>query len=415
MSTLSTTTNVGSSSSLSERYAAALASVETSPATAVSLWTDLQHDVAQAGLLSVETDAMEDICTSTLPLLLIEHHLALALNRLPTPPPSNQQQHGRGTAESMTARRDHLLRACDLWDSFLGKLQALEQLNATEKLEYLALRESSDQFHSHIHGNNNNNSDNFVDNRMASSSSSSTASAAATTLKLMQPVVDRDAKIARFRRQQQAQQEQERLESLKRRRGRIGIPPEEEMDGHDWEGLQRTLALTAIQVATATCIEEWTSVLRELPMISMMEQQQHQTNERRDDRYRNNSHGSEMPPPMKVTHITQDGTTGELLFRRQEIRSNVVKSAWSQPTMSLEEFADREVADALERESRQKASEVHQKTQPRRYDQLVKDGMEDNADLVEASAVLDRRWDQFKEENRRGSGNRRGNVGDRNF
>lgn len=83
--------------------------------------------------------------------------------------------------------------------------------------------------------------------------------------------------------------------------------------------------------------------------------------------------------------------------------------------MSLEELAEKEVAAAMERDEKQKLAEASQKDAPRKYEDLVRDGMEDNADLVDASADLDRRWDDFKDENPRGSGNKRGDVGDRNF
>ena len=83
--------------------------------------------------------------------------------------------------------------------------------------------------------------------------------------------------------------------------------------------------------------------------------------------------------------------------------------------MSLEELAEKEVAAAMERDEKQKLAEASQKDAPRKYEDLVRDGMEDNSDLVDASADLDRRWDDFKDENPRGSGNKRGDVGDRNF
>jgi len=83
--------------------------------------------------------------------------------------------------------------------------------------------------------------------------------------------------------------------------------------------------------------------------------------------------------------------------------------------MTLTELADREVTAARQREASQTQAEAHRLQQPRRYDQLVKDEMEDDKDLVDASAPLDREWDDFKEENPKGSGNKRANVGDRNF
>ena len=69
----------------------------------------------------------------------------------------------------------------------------------------------------------------------------------------------------------------------------------------------------------------------------------------------------------------------------------------------------------MEREERQKEAEASKMNEPRRYEYLVKDGMEDNIDLVDASAKLDRDWDDWKDENPRGSGNKMGNRGDKNF
>ena len=102
-------------------------------------------------------------------------------------------------------------------------------------------------------------------------------------------------------------------------------------------------------------------------------------------------------------------------MRKEEIQSKVFQRGWNQPTMSLEELAEKEVAAAMERDEKQKLAEASQKDAPRKYEDLVRDGMEDDADLVDASADLDRRWDDFKDENPRGSGNKRGDVGDRNF
>merc|ERR1719162_183413 len=120
------------------------------------------------------------------------------------------------------------------------------------------------------------------------------------------------------------------------------------------------------------------------------------------------------PPPqsnkgLQVTHISQDEATGQLRFKRDEIRSKVFQPGWSQPTMSLEELGDREYEEAIEREKRQKQAEADRIYQPKRYEELAKDGMEDNAELVEASAKLDRDWDEWKDQNPRGSGNKMGN------
>ena len=145
--------------------------------------------------------------------------------------------------------------------------------------------------------------------------------------------------------------------------------------------------------------------------------------------------GSQQQQPMSMTQITQNPLTGELEYtkqtlsngqlksapshstmpQRQNIKEGIFKPSWNLPTMSLDELADRERSEAIQRSEQQKLAEAEAIYKPKRYDQLVKDGMEDNEELVEASAKLDREWDDWKEENPRGSGNKMSERGDRNF
>ena len=144
---------------------------------------------------------------------------------------------------------------------------------------------------------------------------------------------------------------------------------------------------------------------------------------------------------LNLTQITQDPISGQLNFnkqrlvngtlqsiglptttsstqiKRQQITEGVFQPSWNLPTMSLQELAERETADAMARSKSQREYEAKQKESmvPRRYEQLVRDGKEDDAHLVDASAELDRAWDDWKEENPRGSGNKMGERGDRNF
>ena len=62
-------------------------------------------------------------------------------------------------------------------------------------------------------------------------------------------------------------------------------------------------------------------------------------------------------------------------------------------------LAEREMADAMRRLENQKVAEADVMTRPRRYEQLERDRMEDDAELVDASVALDRNWDEWKEEN----------------
>jgi hypothetical protein len=119
--------------------------------------------------------------------------------------------------------------------------------------------------------------------------------------------------------------------------------------------------------------------------------------------------------PLEVTHITQDSATGQLLIRREQVKSQVFRPGWNQPTMTLAELGEQERQEAIEREERQRLQEAERMDQPRRYDELVKAGMEDNPEMVDASAQLDRAWDDWKDANPRGSGNKMGDRGDRNL
>ena len=375
--------------SLAERYAQAVALTESAPETAVPMLETLQQDVARLALFS-SNESLEDISTKSLPLLALEHYLAMAYTRLPSAPGQIQSRHTK------------LLRSMDLWASFVQKLESLggDLVTPPEQKEYEMLLECSSSMSNSSDNNN-------------------------TTPPVL-PAPRREDKIARFRAKQQAQQEVARLQSLRERRGRIGISADEIMDDLDEEGLDRSVAMTTILLNKAEALEEWASTLRELPMIERMAKLEAERSQM--ERHKQSSHvqgeslsnDTRQRPPapdkgLQVTHITLDSTSGQLQFRKEEIKSQVFRPGWNQPTMSLEELADRETKDAIERDERQKEGEAQRALQPRRYDQLLKDGMEDHADAVDASAALDQAWDDWKDENPRGSGNKHGDRGDRNF
>jgi len=234
--------------------------------------------------------------------------------------------------------------------------------------------------------------------------------------------VDRDAKIARYKAKQQQRQEIEKLKALMDRRKRCGVAPEDEMDGHDLDSLERSLTLKELHMFKVEALENWVQSVQELPMIERMIKMdaERQQNEKYTGNGDNSIDPNRRPPPpsnkgLQVTHISQDAATGQLRFKRDEIRSKVFQPGWNQPTMSLEELGEREYREAMERGERQKQAEAGRIHEPKRYEELLKDGMEDNAELVEASAKLDRDWDEWKDQNPRGSGNKMANRGDKNF
>jgi len=185
------------------------------------------------------------------------------------------------------------------------------------------------------------------------------------------------------------------------------------MDGYDDESLMRHLNICLLKDACYDVVNELMQCRREFDMLQHMLSCDDNGMDRlslpppTDNRHNNK--------PLEVTRINQDPKTGQLLIQKEQIKSKVFTPSWNQPTMTLAEYGDREVSAAIQRSHDQKVAEEEALKQPRRYEQLVKDGLEDDEELVEQSVYVDRRWDDFKEANPRGSGNKMGNRGDRNF
>ena len=87
----------------------------------------------------------------------------------------------------------------------------------------------------------------------------------------------RDVKIARYQRKKDIENELMKLHSYLDRRKRLDISINDEMDGYDEDGLERNIIIKMIQICKVNCFDEWINVLRELPMINMMIQQQQQS------------------------------------------------------------------------------------------------------------------------------------------
>ena len=94
----------------------------------------------------------------------------------------------------------------------------------------------------------------------------------------------------------------------------------------------------------------------------------------------------------------------QLIVTRDTIKATVFTPSMAPPTISLEEFADMEKEKALTRS----ANESNESEVTRRYNQLVKDGDEDDTTLVDLATIEDRNWDEFREANPRGWGNKAG-------
>jgi hypothetical protein len=364
----------GEEPSLTESFCKIKTLVSTDPLAAIPKLEELQRKVDSLALFS-SNECIDDVSTSTLSLLALDHYLALAYSSVPT---------GLGMEAE---RKSYLLRSMDHSSRFLQRLEELDIISKDNKAEFDELLQI--------------NLNEFLEGGGSGPL----------------PPVSRERKIERFRSKKELQNQLEQLKSLQQRRNRLDIGEDEEIDGNDSDSLMRSLAIKEISLCETEAIDEWQQALRELPLVLMQLKM-------KQDRQRSGSSLTEdqhrLPPPLntnplQVTHITQDAVSGKLNIRKEEIRAQVFRPSWNQPTMTLAELGEREVKDALERQKRQEESEKQNKNAPRRYEQLVQDGMDDNAELVDASAQLDRQWDDWKEENPRGSGNKMGDRGDRNF
>lgn len=387
--------------SISEAYGEALSAVQAEPSAAVPLFTDLQSRISSASLFS-KNDTLDDLPTSSLALLAVEFHLATALLASP--------------AHSSVDRQINVRRCRDLYYAYLRKLDELEDLLDDELTrDYRQMLEA----------------DEMEAEGGSSSSSSIRVDGGAGTTGMTQAQV-REAKIARFRVRKAQREEVERLVALRERRNRLGVADQDEVDGYDDDGLERNIALAELRGHAADALDEIQSSKKELEMLEMAVMMEKERGEMWRHKGSGIDTGNAMSPlapppppppppnsllnkPMEVTRVTRDPVNGQLQLKREEIKSTVFRPGWNQPTMTLQQYGDMEVARAREREARQKQTESDNLQNPRRYEQLVKDGMEDNANLVDASAKLDRKWDEWKEENPKGSGNKMGDRGDRNF
>ncbi|RLN78202.1 hypothetical protein BBJ28_00015287 [Nothophytophthora sp. Chile5] len=190
-------------------------------------------------------------------------------------------------------------------------------------------------------------------------------------LESKQFTLSRDEKIQRF--QMQREMEKKLVEVQKRREERGdkqsgGQKEDDEFDDEDdMDDLEREQLMTFIQLAVIKCVEEQSSINQ----VGLLE----------------------------VTRINP-----QMEMRRETVRSGVFQPGHRLPTMSLEEYADREVADAMERQKREQEAPQG----PRRYEQLVEDGDEDDQALAEEATYKDRAWDDWKDANEKGIGNKGG-------
>lgn len=387
----------------------------------MEVFENLQQKIQSAGLYS-NNESLNDIPTSSLALLSVEYHLAKAHLQLPS--------------QESKQRFKYVTRAIELFHLFLGRCHSYESLfDVTLHDQYTTLLSVHDSYHndgndgnedSHSHSHSHNHNHNYPNSNDSTS-----------TYKYKLPPPSRDEKIQQYKLSKNISTQIANHKYKLQQRSRLSIPKDDVFDGYDYDGLLRILTIQELNVYGLDSFSEIHSSSLELQMLEMKvkseEQMQHEQHYRHGRRGRGigeqqqqqqeqgyaQSMQRRLKPesnkPLALTHVTQHPITNQLLFQKEVIQKTIFRPSWNQPTMSLEELGAKEVEEAMARANRQEEAEKEKINQPRRYEYLVKDGLEDDDKLVDGSAKLDREWDDWKDENPRGSGNKMGDVGDRNF
>ena len=191
---------------------------------------------------------------------------------------------------------------------------------------------------------------------------------------------------------------------------RASSAPAEERDE-----LERDVVVAELGAAAAAAANDLASDDKELEMLRMMAR-------------RAGGAPARAPPPRKpragdegwLLDQPSDGKglrvlkiapneRGEIATTRERVRAGVFQPGHRLPTMSLEEFADLEVADAMQRSAAQKAAAEHKPSiaeDTRRRDELERDGDDDDTARFDAARDRTEAWADWLEEHPRGSGNK---------
>mmetsp|Transcript_15013 Transcript_15013/g.25046 ORF Transcript_15013/g.25046 Transcript_15013/m.25046 type:complete len:386 (+) Transcript_15013:2596-3753(+) len=335
-----------------------------------------RHKLEQEALIS-KNESIEDIATGSLKFLFLEFYKGKCYASLQT----------------LEERYSNLLLAKESFCSYLELCSKLNLLHETEQ--------------------------------EARSSSSNRMSAEEKRL----------YKIEKFKRDKAARNRMNDLQRL------VYIGRKDNDNDIDVEDHLREFYITQLQCYAREGLDEIDGIRQELPMLKMMEErrQQHEqqqgggsnTSDTRVFQRENASTctstlpsssttpgavpavdrvGGSPPPQGQGISVTRTFKVGDqLMFSRDTVKATVFGDRIAPPTMSLAEFGDAQRAEAEMRAQQQAQAEADgAAVAGRRYKQLVEDGDEDDEDLVDKAVMKDRDWDDWKDENPRGWGNKMG-------
>ncbi|TPX48020.1 hypothetical protein SeLEV6574_g02289 [Synchytrium endobioticum] len=200
--------------------------------------------------------------------------------------------------------------------------------------------------------------------------------------------VSRDEKIARYKREKETKM---RLQDLFARR----------QDQDADEAVERDIILTSATLYAKSALESIKLIRDERVLLLQMEKA------RRDDKGDGSStldkHSAERPDWRRLNGPLMDSERRILrpfviTSKREELRRGVFRPSWNLPTMTIEEYLDLEA---------ERGNILHGTGD----DNLKKEVDDLDYEAQDQETLKARDWDDFKDANPKGSGNRGGNRG----
>lgn len=193
------------------------------------------------------------------------------------------------------------------------------------------------------------------------------------------PTQKRDEKIMRFKAEKEAQR---KLSQVFERRKTHGDADEEH-----W----REATLTIVESAIRKGLDEMEAIGQEIEILRFALRER---GKGRDPREKARAEMRKAP----ATVIPGMPSTFKIVSKKEEIRQGVFRPSHSLPTYTVEEWGEIELANAVKKEKEGREAEVVRARQAAEEDS-------DGDEVADRETMQKRSWDNWRDENNKGSGN----------
>eukprot|EP00511_Aplanochytrium_stocchinoi_P000055 CAMPEP_0204823052 /NCGR_PEP_ID=MMETSP1346-20131115/1207_1 /ASSEMBLY_ACC=CAM_ASM_000771 /TAXON_ID=215587 /ORGANISM="Aplanochytrium stocchinoi, Strain GSBS06" /LENGTH=392 /DNA_ID=CAMNT_0051949585 /DNA_START=104 /DNA_END=1279 /DNA_ORIENTATION=+ len=210
-------------------------------------------------------------------------------------------------------------------------------------------------------------------------------------------VDSRQLKIERFKRTRECEKQ---IEHIKQKLKNKGNNDSENFD--DDEDLYRDMMFLSISNNIRTALDDINTANSEVSLLEL--QKKFQLQRMQEGSGDDLGDRKERPKETEKRGIEVTRIDANFQVKREVLKAGVFKPSWRQPTMSLEEYAKIEVADALEREKREAMKTKEEEMEKIKSHNVIEQGLEDDIEIVDKATMNDRAWDDWKDDNPKGSG-----------